>query len=322
VSNSDRLVVTDLSAAWDGVPVVQNVNLSVRGSEIVVLMGPNGSGKTTLLRAIVGLEPLTSGSVSLDGRRVDQVPTHRRGIGMLFQDPALFPHRSVFENIAYGVELERRSDAEVDSRVRDLADVLQITHLLDRKPDTLSGGEQQRVALARTLAPRPAVVLLDEPFASVDPELKGELAAEFRAVLTRLGTSAIFVTHDRAEGLFLGDRVLLLFHGKVVQEGLPESVYRAPIDPQVARFLGYNVVRGDKESFAIHPRAITLNSGSMGATVVASGAAGDERVVYFETENGSRLEARMPISTRPYRTGERVMLGWSETIRYPVGSKD
>jgi ABC-type Fe3+/spermidine/putrescine transport system ATPase subunit len=323
VSPSDRLEVDRLTAAWDGVPVVRSVSFSVAPGELLVLMGPNGGGKTTLLRAIAGLERPVAGALRVDGRPILDVPPHRRGIGMLFQEPALFPHRTVWENVAYGLEVARRPRAEIDRRVDELAELLRLGPLLERAPEGLSGGEQQRVALARTLAPRPALVLLDEPFASVDPELRGELAAEFRRVLRRQEATAIFVTHDREEGLFLGDRVALLFDGRLVQLGPPESVFEAPSTAEVARFLGYNVLDTPTGTVGVLPGDVLLGperpDGLVGE-VVGSARAGDTTVTHLRTAQQERIEARAPSSEAPRSVGARFGIEWTRARVIPSGT--
>ena len=196
-SSRSVLEVEGLSAAWDGVPVFEDVSFHIDEGEFFVLLGPNGSGKTTLLRCLAGLERPVRGTVRLDGVNITHLPPHRRGIALMFQDPALFPHRSVLENIAYGALLRRRPATEVREEIARLIDLLHLAGFEDRRPNQLSGGELHRVALARTLAARPRLVLLDEPFASIDVELKAELRSEFRQVLRAFGLSAIHVTHDR-----------------------------------------------------------------------------------------------------------------------------
>ncbi|MCI4318688.1 MAG: ABC transporter ATP-binding protein [Thermoplasmata archaeon] len=320
MSPSDRLEVHELSAAWDGVPVVRSVSFSVTAGELLVLMGPNGGGKSTLLRTIAGLERPTGGSVIVDGRPLLDVPAHRRGIGMLFQEPALFPHRTVWENVAYGLEVARRPPAEVERRVAELAELLHLASLLERSPEGLSGGEQQRVALARTLAPRPAVVLLDEPFASVDPELRGQLASEFRSVLRAQGATAIFVTHDREEGLFLGDRVALLFDGRLLQVGTPDSVFEHPSTPAVARFLGYNVLETPAGVFGVLPGDVLLGregSEELVGEVVGSARAGETTVTHLRSAQVGRVEARAPSSEPPRTIGSRLSIGWRRALEIP-----
>jgi ABC-type Fe3+/spermidine/putrescine transport system ATPase subunit len=317
VSSSECLTVRGLGAAWGAQPVLADVDLDVAASEFVVLMGPNGSGKTTLLRCLVGLERTTAGTIVLRGRSLDGVPTHRRGIGMLFQEAALFPHRSVWENIAYGLGVARRPRAEVDRRVDVLLDLLRLRALADRAPDALSGGERQRVALARTLAPEPPLVLLDEPFASVDVEIRRDLRSEFRRALTATGTAALHVTHDREEGLLLADRVVLLSGGRVRQVGRPEAVFGAPASADAARFLGYNVVGRKGAELAVSPLEVELvptGTGMTSGVVVLAGSAGETEIIEVEISDGSRVECRRPGGTPRPEVGTSVGLQWRRAI--------
>ena len=321
LSSEPLLSVTDLSAAWDGVPVLRSVSFSVSEGELLVLLGPNGSGKTTLLRCLAGLERPTSGAVRLSGVDVTATPPHRRGIGLMFQEPALFPHRSVYENIAYAPLLQRRSREEVEAEVEGLVELLHLSGFEDRRPDQLSGGERQRVALARTLAARPRVVLLDEPFASIDVEMKAELHAEFRHALRNRGTAAIHVTHDREEGLFLGDRVGLLFGGTLESLGPPSDIYEHPRSARAARFLGYNVVDGPSGLQAVHAEDLELVPGSAGeiaGTIRAVGTLGRGSLVILETGNGERLEVRTRDSPSELAIGRSVSVRWSRSIPLPA----
>ncbi len=314
MSSSELLCVEALASSFERVPFLRDISFTVHEGEFCVLMGPNGSGKTTLLRALVGLEPFDAGAVRLRGRPIDRLPPHRRGIGMLFQEPALFGQRTVYENVAYGLEVARvpRSTAEV--RVRELLELLHLEGLANRRAAVLSGGERQRVALARTLAPRPALVLLDEPFAAVDAALRAELMGEFREVLRAQSTAALHVTHDREEGLFLGDRVLILLEGRLRRDGASAEVFRDPRSADVARFLGYNVVVRSGRAEAVHPTALRLGparSGELDATVTATGSTGLERVVYLRIAGGERLEARLPLAGAAPDRGATVGVSWS-----------
>jgi ABC-type Fe3+/spermidine/putrescine transport system ATPase subunit len=310
------LTVEGLSAAWGERTVLREVGFSVRPGELFVLMGPNGSGKTTLLRAIAGLDRPTAGTVRLDGVDLTGRPAHRRGIPMMFQESVLFPHRTVYENLAYGPLLQRRPKAEVQKEVDGLIALLHLEGFEDRRPDTLSGGERQRVALARTLAPRPRLVLLDEPFASIDPELRLGLRAEFRRVLAERGTAAVHVTHDREEGLFLGDRVGLLFEGSLERIAAPSELFQHPSSPRAARFLGYNVLRSPGGLRAVHPEDVVIEAGGRGevpATVVAVGSTGRSASVLLATGEGDRVEARGPTLPDGLAPGTAVRLSWGRS---------
>jgi ABC-type Fe3+/spermidine/putrescine transport system ATPase subunit len=298
--------------------VLRSVSLTVDRGEYFVLLGPNGSGKTTLLRCIAGLEQPSAGRISLDGVDLTARPPHLRGIGLMFQDPALFSHRTVFENIAYAPLVQRLPRAAVDEVVGRMVELLHLEGFEDRRPDEVSGGERQRVALARTLAARPRLVLLDEPFASIDAELKADLRTEFRRALTALGTAAIHVTHDREEGLFLGDRVGLLFDGDLETVGIPEDVFGSPRTERTARFLGYNVLPGRNGFEAVHPNDIRVDSdpaGGLALTVLATGTVGRENLVVLRSDDGTRVEARFTGPAGNLISGRRVTARWQRSVR-------
>ena len=317
-SSRSVLEVEGLSAAWDGVPVFEDVSFHIDEGEFFVLLGPNGSGKTTLLRCLAGLERPVRGTVRLDGVNITHLPPHRRGIALMFQDPALFPHRSVLENIAYGALLRHRPAAEVREEIARLIDLLHLAGFEDRRPNQLSGGELHRVALARTLAARPRLVLLDEPFASIDVELKAELRSEFRQVLRAFGMSAIHVTHDREEGLFLGDRVGLLFDGALHGEGPPADVFRHPGSVRAARFLGYNILDGPDGPMAVWPGDLSIlpaSAAGLPATILVAGPVGPENQAVVRTDMGQRLELRTRDPVPP--PGTLVKLGWTRVVALP-----
>lgn len=323
--SSEGLEVTGLSAAWAGATVLDRISFSIGPGEFVTLMGPNGSGKTTLLRTLVGLERPTGGSIRLNGRDLEGVPSHLRRIGLVFQEPTLLPRRTVWENVAYGPQLQRRTAADTEENVAELLRLLHLSSLAERSPEALSGGERQRVALARTLAARPSIILLDEPFASVDAELRAELRAEFRSVLRQRGASVLHVTHDRDEGLFLGERVLILIGGRLAQQGTAREVYGRPASAEVARFLGFNVVVEAGGTWAVHPTRLRCGpSDGTGVTarVVASGFAGEHQVIYLEGPRGERWESRVPVPDPAPPAGATVGVRWSEAIRVPSDERE
>jgi iron(III) transport system ATP-binding protein len=231
------VTVRALEADYGSSPVLQGIDLDVAAGEIMALLGPSGCGKTTLLRCLAGLEPTTAGTITLGDRVVNQtrpVPPERRPVGMVFQDGALFPHLSVVDNVRYGMPRRtRRGEA-----ARDLLRLVGLDDKAYRMPGTLSGGEQQRVALARALARRPGVLLLDEPFSSLDAALRVQLRGEVHTLLKSLGVTAVFVTHDQQEALMFGDRVAVMRAGRLEQIGPPTEVYGRPATPWVARFVG------------------------------------------------------------------------------------
>ncbi len=311
------LEVDRLSVRLGRTEVLRDVSFTVGPGELLSLLGPNGSGKTTLLRTIAGFETATSGTVRLGGRDVAGVPVHRRSIGLLVQDPVLFPHRTVLENIAYAPLLQRRPEPEVRELAGRLAELLSLAALLDRVPGELSGGQQQRVALARALAARPQLVLLDEPFASIDPEIRADLYAEFRAALRASGTAAIHVTHDREEGLFLGDRTALLFGGRLDPPGRPEAVFARPRSRRAARFLGYNLLPGPDGPFAVLPEDLRFDApreGGVPATVRASGPSGRGYLAILSTDRGVRVALR---SATPLLPGTEGGLTWETALELP-----
>jgi iron(III) transport system ATP-binding protein len=225
-------------------PVVQEVSFEVGSSEVFALLGPSGCGKTTTLRLIAGFEQADSGQIWIDGQNLTGRPVEQRGIGFVFQDYALFPHLSVYGNVAFG--LRRWSGKARQERVEEVLGLVGLTVFKDRKPGELSGGQQQRVALARAIAPGPKLVLLDEPFSSLDAALRQSTRDEVRALLKQSGIGAILVTHDQEEALSFADRLAVMRSGRLEQVGTPEEVYHRPRTPFVAQFLGRtNLIPGE-----------------------------------------------------------------------------
>jgi iron(III) transport system ATP-binding protein len=244
-----------LRRQFGAILAVDGLDLDVMPGEMLTVLGPSGCGKTTMLRLIAGLDTPDGGSIDIGGRRVSgsgaSVPPERRRVGMVFQDVALFPHLSVRDNIGYGL----RHDPDREVRIRELLELIDLPDSGDQLPHRLSGGMQQRVAVARALAPRPDVVLLDEPFSSLDAALRTQLRGDVRQILRAAGAAAIFVTHDQDEALTLGDRMAVMVQGRIEQVGPPEAVYGEPATPFVATFVGTaNLVHADEHAGAIVTR--------------------------------------------------------------------
>ena len=219
---------------------VDGVTFDMAEGEIVCLLGPSGCGKTTLLRLIAGLERPDRGDVRLAGQSILIVPPHERGFGKMFQDFALFPHKNVFDNVAFGLQMRGDSREQIQTRVAQMLALVDLHGFEDRDISRLSGGEQQRVALARSLAPGPRLLMLDEPLGALDRALRERLMLELRAILKRVGVTAIYVTHDQTEAFAIADRVVVMNGGRIEQLGTPQTVYQQPATPFVARFLGFH----------------------------------------------------------------------------------
>ncbi|HFD39019.1 MAG TPA: ABC transporter ATP-binding protein [Anaerolineae bacterium] len=230
--------VVEISKSFGGEPVLRRVSFHVAQGEIVCLLGPSGCGKTTTLRIIAGLEEPDEGQVRFEGRSLTGVPVHRRGFGLMFQDYALFPHKDVAGNVAFGLRMRGLSREQVAARVAEMLDLVGLRGYERRRVYDLSGGEQQRVALARSLAPGPRLLMLDEPLGSLDRALREELLRELRRILNDVGVTTIYVTHDQQEAFALADRVILMRRGRIVQQGAPQAVYGRPASAWAARFLG------------------------------------------------------------------------------------
>lgn len=217
---------------------VDDVSFTINQGEFFVMLGPSGCGKTTLLRSIAGLETLDAGTITLGSQRIDTLAPHQRPVNTVFQSYALFPHLTVAQNIAFGLEMERKPKAEVASIVEEMLALVRLTELSSRKPSQLSGGQQQRVALARALAKKPLVLLLDEPLAALDLKLRRGMQAELKRLQETTGITFVFVTHDQEEALSMGDRIAVFNSGKPVQIGTPEEIYEQPVNRFVADFIG------------------------------------------------------------------------------------
>src|SRR5438874_6302438 len=233
-----NVVMRGLNKMYDEVHAVKDVNLEIRDKEFVVLVGPSGCGKTTTLRMVAGLESISSGQVLIGDTVVNELPPMDRDIAMVFQNYALYPHMSVYDNMAFGLKMRKVDRGEIRKLVYDAADILGIRDYLARKPRQLSGGQRQRVALGRAIVRHPQVFLFDEPLSNLDAKLRVQMRVELKKLHNRLNTTAIYVTHDQVEAMTLGDRVVVMKDGVVQQMGEPLELYNAPVNRFVAGFLG------------------------------------------------------------------------------------
>lgn len=219
-----------------------NVSFGIEKGKLVALLGPSGSGKTTLLRMIAGLENPNSGDIFIDGKRVNDIPASKRGIGFVFQNYALFRYMTVFDNVAFGLELQKMPKKQIKERVKELLELTGLSGMERRYPNQLSGGQRQRVAFARALAPNPQVLLLDEPFAAIDAKVRTELRSWLKEMVEKLGITSIFVTHDQDEAVEVADEIIITNHGTIEQMGMPVEIYKSPGTPFVAKFIGRSSV--------------------------------------------------------------------------------
>ncbi|SPO53875.1 Spermidine/putrescine import ATP-binding protein PotA [Pseudomonas sp. JV551A1] len=263
--------VQKLQKSYAGSPVFENIDCRIERGEFVTLLGPSGCGKSTLLRCIAGLTPVDSGQILLDGQDIVPLSPQKRGIGMVFQSYALFPNMTVEQNVAFGLRMQKVKADESQARVREALELVELGNFAGRYPHQLSGGQCQRVALARSLVTRPRLLLLDEPLSALDARIRKHLREQIRAIQRELGLTTIFVTHDQEEALTMSDRIFLMNQGRIVQSGDAETLYTAPVDLFAAGFIGnYNLLDADSASrllqrpvasrLAIRPESITLGA--------------------------------------------------------------
>ena len=319
------LSLREVSVSFDGRAVVDEVSLELPDGQVLAVLGPSGCGKSTLLRAIAGLELLAGGRVTWDGTDLADVPTHRRGFALMFQDGQLFPHLTVGRNVGYALRLRRSPD--VGARVEELLAMVGLEGYAGRLPATLSGGERQRVALARSLAVEPRLLLLDEPLSALDAGLRGRLAGELREILHTAGTTALMVTHDHEEAFTVADRLAVMRAGDVVQEGPIDQVWRAPADPETALFLGYaHVLAGEAAAavlaaagrdrapaVAIRRSALkVVGSGRLSGTVRSSRITPEQVRLVVDVDGVGVVDAVSPLDRHP-GPGQRVELAVDPT---------
>ena len=285
-----RVAVRNLTKRFGPLGVVNRVNLAIQEGELFTLLGPSGCGKTTLLRLIAGFYAPDEGEVCFDERKVNDVPPYERGIGMVFQNYALWPHMTVFENVAYGLKLQNIGRPNIIARVTSTLEKVKLSGLGDRYPGQLSGGQQQRVALARALVLNPKILLLDEPLSNLDAKIRIQVRAEIRKLQKELGITTVYVTHDQEEALTLSDRIAVFSQGKVLQLGPPKELYERPANRFVADFIGINnLIEGTVQSIDAQRHLLGVKSafGELSALLDERLRAGDQCILCIRPENAA-----------------------------------
>lgn len=329
------VVLKNLVKSYDGKKnIIDNINLEIKDKEFIVLVGSSGCGKSTILRLISGLEEVTSGEILIDDKVVNNTHPKDRDIAFVFQSYALYPHMSVYENIAFGLKMRKYPKNKIDVKVREVAKALNLEDLLERKPRQLSGGQRQRVALGRAIVRNPKVFLMDEPLSNLDANLRVQMRSEIKRLHQKLKTTFIYVTHDQTEALTMGDRIVVLDKGKIQQADTPEEIYNNPKNKFVAGFIGQmnfinvNVNNGvfkieDKEfrtgknisgvcTVAIRAEKMTNGSVDIWVKPDIIEMTGGERIIYFYL-NGDKCSAKLPLD---YPIGENVKLSISVNDMY------
>lgn len=304
------------------VKVINGVDIDINDGEFVVFVGPSGSGKSTLLRLVAGLEDITSGSIKIDGKEVNDVPPSKRELAMVFQSYALYPHMSVFDNLAFGLKLEKLDSQEIEKRVKKVADTLQIGAYLDRLPKQLSGGQRQRVAIGRAIIREPKVFLFDEPLSNLDAALRLDMRVELADLHDKLGATIIYVTHDQTEAMTLADKIVVLSNGEVEQIDSPEELYNHPKTQFVAGFIGspkMNFLSGDiitdedVDTYGVRPEHVKVNSdsGKLKAKLKYSENLGADVLYYFQTSDDQQVVVKTD-NNEKYTKGEEFFLDYDD----------
>ncbi len=343
-----RVELKNIQKSFGLVKAVRDVDVTFEEGSFTTLLGPSGCGKTTILRMVAGLEAPTSGDIMVGGNRVNDVPIHKRNLGLVFQNYALFPHRTIGENIAFGLKYRGVSKSDAGVKVKEALDIVRLPGVEDRYPSQLSGGQQQRIALARAIVIEPDVLLLDEPLSALDANLREDMRVELKAIQHRIGVTSIFVTHDQSEALAMSDKIIVMSAGRVEQIGAPEEVYNNPASEFVANFLGasnildVSVSGSDSTSIALdapyfgtiavpRDRAVNLGTAKSGKLVIRAeklrltNAAVDDNAIsakgvveavdyqgqvarYFVRIGDRQFQAMNMIEGRPFDMGAEVTI--------------
>lgn len=342
------VTLKDVSKRFGAYEVLRSIDLTVQDGEFVVFVGPSGCGKSTLLRVIAGLVPISDGKVFIGGEEVTDVPASKRGVAFVFQSYALYPHMNVARNISFALETARTAKNEIHRRLTKVADLLKISHLLDRRPKQLSGGQRQRVAIGRALVSQPQLFLFDEPLSNLDADLRMEMRFEIAKLHSEISTTMIYVTHDQTEAMTLADRIVILNHGRIEQIGTPRELYDRPANRFVAGFLGsprmnFAPVQADASSPSLHgpagftfsgklaggvtaaclglrPEALKIVSAKTPQTILGTFERaedlGYEQIAYIRLSKDLVWTVRSPDTLPTHAPGDPVGLGWNSKDLY------
>jgi multiple sugar transport system ATP-binding protein len=315
-----------IKKSYGKLEVIQSIDLDIEPGEFAVFVGPSGCGKTTLLRMIAGLEEISAGDLTINGERVNDLPPSHRGVAMVFQSYALYPHKTVYDNMAFGLKIAKVDKAEIDRRVRNASDILQITEYLDRLPKALSGGQRQRVAIGRAIVRDPKVFLFDEPLSNLDAALRTKMRVELATLHRRLGSTMIYVTHDQIEAMTLASKIVVLNKGGIIEQvGSPMDLYNKPASIFVAGFIGspqMNFVGGDfarrygAATVGLRPEHMKVNAdGPIHGTLKHFEQLGNETFAYIDAgamgEMTARIEGNMDL-----HTGQSIAMGFGAEHLY------
>ncbi|MEX2693027.1 ABC transporter ATP-binding protein [Rhizobium mongolense] len=310
------LNLNQIHKSFGALEIIKGIDLDIQSGEFVVFVGPSGCGKSTLLRMIAGLEDVSSGMLIIDGKDVTHAEPSERGIAMVFQSYALYPHMTVAENIGFGLSLAKRPKAEIEQKVKGAAEALQLTHLLERKPKALSGGQRQRVAIGRAIVRDPKVFLFDEPLSNLDASLRAQMRLELSDLHKRLKTTMVYVTHDQVEAMTMADRIVVLNGGRIEQVGTPMDLYNHPATPFVAGFIGspkMNLYTGSFaerqgcKTYGIRPEHIRISedSGDWRGQIRHVERLGADAILYLDVEEAGSMMVRLAGDTQS-RPGDDV----------------
>ena len=324
------LTLDNVRKSFGKTEVIHGVSIDVEDGEFIVIVGPSGCGKSTLLRMVAGLETVSDGEVQIDGRRVNDVEPMDRDIAMVFQNYALYPHMSVFDNMAYGLKIAKRPRDEIRERVDQAARLLQLEPYLQRKPRDLSGGQRQRVAMGRAIVRKPAVFLFDEPLSNLDAKLRVQMRLEIKALQRELGVTSLYVTHDQVEAMTMADRMIVMNGGVADQIGAPLEVYANPATEFVAGFIGSPPTnflsaallgRSGDIRIGVRPEHMRLSpTGRLTAHALNSEALGAETLIHLRAADGTQVTVRQD-ATAPFpQPGEEVTLDWDDGAEMSFGA--